>query len=115
MLEWRSSAEHSQMTSQGCWAAAAPNNLQPTSTVCRAISKCPWQVWDAENLTCLATLSGHQGPVRTLVRCGDKVFSGSYDKTVRANCNGCCWCGCCRRAAAAWPCAGDVANQGLRC
>lgn len=41
------------------------------------------QVWDAENLTCLATLTGHQGPVRTLVRCGDKVFSGSYDKTVR--------------------------------
>lgn len=43
----------------------------------------PWQVWDAENLTCLATLAGHQGPVRTLVRCGNKVFSGSYDKTVR--------------------------------
>lgn len=41
------------------------------------------QVWDAENLTCLATLTGHTGPVRTLVRCGDKIFSGSYDKTVR--------------------------------
>jgi len=39
-------------------------------------------VWDVETLTCLATLTGHQGPVRTLVRCGDKVFSGSYDKTV---------------------------------
>ena len=35
------------------------------------------------SLTRLATLTGHSGPVRTLVRCGDKVFSGSYDKTVR--------------------------------
>ena len=41
------------------------------------------QVWDANTLACLATLTGHTGPVRTLVRCGDKVFSGSYDKTVR--------------------------------
>ena len=45
-------------------------------------------MWDAENLTCLATLTGHQGPVRTLVRCGDKVFSGSYDKTVRGGAAG---------------------------
>ena len=40
-------------------------------------------MWDADNLTCLATLTGHQGPVRTLVRCGARIFSGSYDKTVR--------------------------------
>lgn len=41
------------------------------------------QVWDTETLECVATLTGHTGPVRTLVRCGDKIFSGSYDKTVR--------------------------------
>ncbi len=40
-------------------------------------------MWDTETLECIATLSGHTGPVRTLVRCGDKIFSGSYDKTVR--------------------------------
>ena len=51
---------------------------------------CPLQVWDAETLTCLATLAGHQGPVRTLVRCGDKIFSGSYDKTV-SWCFGAAW------------------------
>ena len=41
------------------------------------------QVWNTETLECIATLSGHTGPVRTLVRCGDKIYSGSYDKTVR--------------------------------
>ena len=41
----------------------------------------PCQVWNTETLDCLATLTGHSGPVRTLVRCGNRVFSGSYDKT----------------------------------
>ena len=41
------------------------------------------QVWNTDTLECIATLTGHTGPVRTLVRCGDKIFSGSYDKTVR--------------------------------
>ena len=35
-------------------------------------------------LECLATLEGHTGPVRTLAVAGGRVFSGSYDKTVRA-------------------------------
>lgn len=59
------------------WAILHANGL----TLPASARRC--QVWDAENLTCLATLSGHTGPVRTLARCGDKVFSGSYDKTVR--------------------------------
>ncbi len=43
----------------------------------------PLQVWNTDSLECIATLTGHTGPVRTLVRCGDKIFSGSYDKTVK--------------------------------
>ena len=35
-------------------------------------------------LECLQTLAGHTGPVRTLVYSGGHMFSGSYDKTVRA-------------------------------
>ena len=83
------------------WPVAAPWHLSPFENVrsepdsaveylqlrafspaARAVATA-LQVWDATTLTCLATLTGHQGPVRTLVRCGDKVFSGSYDKTVR--------------------------------
>lgn len=41
------------------------------------------QVWDVGTLQCLKTLSGHTGPVRTLVYSGGHIFSGSYDKTVR--------------------------------
>lgn len=45
------------------------------------------RVWDVETLTCLKTLAGHTGPVRTLVCSAGHMFSGSYDKTVR-----CCLC-----------------------
>ena len=41
------------------------------------------QVWDIETLECIDTLKGHTGPVRTLVYSGGRMFSGSYDKTVR--------------------------------
>lgn len=40
------------------------------------------RVWDVETLTCLKTLAGHTGPVRTLVCSAGHMFSGSYDKTV---------------------------------
>ena len=40
-------------------------------------------MWDIETLECIKTLSGHSGPVRTLVYSGGRMFSGSYDKTVR--------------------------------
>ena len=47
-------------------------------------SCCPcYQVWDIETLECIDTLKGHTGPVRTLVYSGGRMFSGSYDKTVR--------------------------------
>jgi WD40 repeat protein len=47
-------------------------------------SCCPCrQVWDIETLECIDTLKGHTGPVRTLVYSGGRMFSGSYDKTVR--------------------------------
>lgn len=41
------------------------------------------QVWDIAKLECIDTLKGHSGPVRTLVYSGGRMFSGSYDKTVR--------------------------------
>ena len=41
------------------------------------------KVWDVGSLNCLKTLTGHTGPVRTLVYSGGHMFSGSYDKTVR--------------------------------
>lgn len=41
------------------------------------------QVWDIATLECVDTLKGHTGPVRTLVYSGGRMFSGSYDKTVR--------------------------------
>lgn len=34
-------------------------------------------------MECIKTLTGHTGPVRTLVYSGGRMFSGSYDKTVR--------------------------------
>lgn len=34
-------------------------------------------------MECVKTLTGHSGPVRTLVYSGGRMFSGSYDKTVR--------------------------------
>ncbi len=49
---------------------------------------CKWralvmQVWDIATMECVKTLTGHSGPVRTLVYSGGRMFSGSYDKTVR--------------------------------
>ncbi len=41
-------------------------------------------MWDIATLECIKTLSGHTGPVRTLVYSSGRMFSGSYDKTVRA-------------------------------
>ena len=68
---------------QLCVVSFAPTSprLAPPTHQC-TLHTLP-QVWDTNTLACLATLTGHTGPVRTLVRCGDKVFSGSYDKTVR--------------------------------
>lgn len=40
-------------------------------------------MWDIATLECIDTLKGHSGPVRTLVYSGGRMFSGSYDKTVR--------------------------------
>lgn len=34
-------------------------------------------------MECVKTLTGHSGPVRTLVYSSGRMFSGSYDKTVR--------------------------------
>jgi F-box/WD-40 domain protein 7 len=41
------------------------------------------RAFDVVTLEPLAVLTGHGGPVRTLVVALDRVFSGSYDKTIR--------------------------------
>lgn len=41
------------------------------------------QVWDLATLTLVRTLTGHTDAVRALAVAGDRLFSGSYDSTVR--------------------------------
>jgi hypothetical protein len=43
------------------------------------------KVWDANTLEQVTTLIGHTKAVRTLLTAERKLFSGSYDKTVRAS------------------------------
>lgn len=43
----------------------------------------PLQAWDANTLTCLRTLEGHEDNVRVLAVGHNCLFSGSWDKTVR--------------------------------
>lgn len=46
----------------------------------------PWptlQVWDAESLTCVKTLVGHDDNVRVLAVGERYMFSGSWDKSIR--------------------------------
>jgi F-box/WD-40 domain protein 7 len=64
-------------------AATATITQEPKSRLFSASYDGTLRVWDTCTLECLAVLKGHTGPVRTLVKCGNKVFSGSYDKTVR--------------------------------
>jgi WD40 repeat protein len=40
-------------------------------------------VWDLRTLECIRTLPGHTGAVYTLAIMGNKLFSGSYDATIR--------------------------------
>lgn len=44
------------------------------------------QAWDANTLTCLRTLEGHEDNVRVLAVGHGCLFSGSWDKTVRVSC-----------------------------
>lgn len=41
------------------------------------------QVWSLDNLQRLKTLTGHTDAVRTLAVYGGRLFSGSYDGTVK--------------------------------
>lgn len=43
------------------------------------------QAWDANTLTCLRTLEGHDDNVRVLAVGHNSLFSGSWDKTVRVS------------------------------
>jgi len=43
----------------------------------------PIQVWDLNSLMRIKTLSGHTDAVRALAVAGGRLFSGSYDGTVR--------------------------------
>lgn len=46
------------------------------------------QAWDANTLTCLRTLEGHEDNVRVLAVGHNRLFSGSWDKTVRVRAQG---------------------------
>lgn len=52
-----------------------------------SLESCPpptsLQAWDANTLTCLRTLEGHEDNVRVLAVGHGHLFSGSWDKTVR--------------------------------
>jgi F-box/WD-40 domain protein 7 len=45
-------------------------------------------VWDLRTLDCIRTLPGHTGAVYALAIVGNKLFSGSYDATIRVCCVG---------------------------
>ena len=42
------------------------------------------RLWNAETMACVAVCEGHSDNVRVLATCGDTLFSGSWDHTVRA-------------------------------
>jgi WD40 repeat protein len=79
-------AEHAQVNiSPGAylpWAIAfsSGGDLIATGTASGAI-----QVWDASNLSNIATITGHHGPVTSIVFSSDgsQIVSGSEDGTVR--------------------------------
>lgn len=41
------------------------------------------RVWDVQLGRCVRVLAGHEGSVRCLDVCGNRVVSGSYDTTCR--------------------------------
>jgi WD40 repeat protein len=43
-------------------------------------------VWDLRTLDCIRALPGHTGAVYALAIVGNKLFSGSYDATIRVRC-----------------------------
>ena len=49
----------------------------------RSWSRCLLQVWDLNTLQRLRTLTGHTDAVRALAVAEGRLFSGSYDSTVR--------------------------------
>ena len=69
------------------WPAFSEGTPVPR-LICSALEACcpagrlP-QVWDAGSLQRIKTLTGHTDAVRTLAVAGNKLFSGSYDGTLR--------------------------------
>lgn len=51
----------------------------------KKVSECPPppKVWSLETLTLIKTLEGHTDAVRALVAVNNRVFSGSYDGTIK--------------------------------
>lgn len=52
---------------------------------CHRLPPPTMQAWDANTLTCLRTLEGHEDNVRVLAVGHNNLFSGSWDKTVRVS------------------------------